>query len=247
MSNKKNIQSRKNKIIHISIIIFFIIIIFVFAGMVMLKYQVEGETDAIFDVSKVLVISTAEGVNKENPTAKWDYSVNQNNDLYITIEKNNKKKDAIKTVTINNIQIQQNPLKGTIQMYKPAETGLFKCNEQYKVQDEIKYIGSKSGNLNNLEISNQGGTIIVRFCNENVTSYTSNEDEQIIHNGTLLSKTGIELEELYTKIQFDIIIETESNIKFKTTVTTELPIGNIIDEGTSTTELNTDELVLKRM
>lgn len=247
MKKKETQQTQNNKILHISIIIFFVIIICVFAGMVIFKYQVEGETNAVFDISKILVVSTAEGIEKETPTAKWDFNINQNNDIYITIEKNDKKQDAIKNVTINNIQVIEAPSIGNIQSYRPAEKGLFKCDEKYKINEELQYVGSKSGSINNLEISNQGGTVLIRFCNENIGEYVSNEEEQILHDGTLIKKTNTTLEQLNAKVQFDIIIETEQDVKYKTTVEVALPVGNIIDEGTSTTELNTDELVLKRM
>ena len=247
MNNKKSEQSKKDKIIHISIILFSVILICGLAAIIIFKYHVEGETNAIFDISKILVVSTAEGVAKENQTAKWDFNINQNNDIYITIEKNNKKQDAIKNVTINNIQILENPQKGIINLYKPAETGLFKCDDKYKIQDELVFEGSKQGSINNLEISNQGGTILIRFCNSNVGEYISNEEEQISHDGKLLEKANVNLEEIKSKVQFDIIIQTESGIKYKTTINVSLPIEKVIEEGTSTQVLNTDELILKRM
>ena len=162
-------------------------------------------------------------------------------------EKNGKKQDAIKNVTINNIQIENAPAKGTLKLYKPAETGLFKNDDKYKIENELIYAGSKEGSINNLEISNQGGTVIIRFCNANISTYTSNEDEQISHDGTLLTKTGVKVEEIKAKVSFDIIIETEYGIKYKTTANLDLPAGNILEEATSTTEINTEDLVLKRM
>lgn len=247
MKKSNSRQKISNKILHISIIVIFVIIICGFAGAVIFKYHVEGETNATFDISKIIMVSTAEGIANNNPTAKWDFNINQNNDVYITIEKNEKKQDIIKDVTINNIQIKQTPSVGNISYYRPAEIGLFKCEEKYKVNDELKYLGSDSGSINNLEISNLGGTILIRFCNENVGRYTSNEGDQILHDGTLLGKTQITKEQLNTKVQFDIIIETEQGVKYKTTVDIDFPVGNIFEEGTSTTRLNTDKLILKRM
>ena len=55
------------------------------------------------------------------------------------------------------------------------------------------------------------------------------------------------VEEIKAKVSFDIIIETESGIKYKTTTNLDLPAGNILEEATSTTEINTEDLVLKRM
>lgn len=247
MKKIKTTQSTSNKVLHISIIIIFLIIICGFAGTVVFKYQVEGETNAVFDISKIYVVSTAEAISKENLTAKWDCNINQNNDLYITIEKNQKKNDIIKAVTINNIQIMKQPKIGSVSIYKPAETGLFKCESKYKIENELVYSGSIKANINNLEISNQGGTIIIRFCNENAGEYISNDEEQIIQDGTLLKKTNTTLDQLNSSIQFDILIETEKGGNYKATTNIDLPVGNIIEEGTSTKEINTDEIVLKRM
>lgn len=247
MSIIKENQSKKSRIIHILILVIFIFIILSITGMIVLKYQVEGETNAPFDISKILVVSTAEGVESENPTAKWDLNVNQDNDLYITVEKKSKKTVAIKNVVINNINIIKTPEVGTINKYKPADVGLFKYDENYKIDDEIVYKGSKSGSINNLEISNQGGTIIIRFANENIGKYLSNENEVITHDGSLLKKIGVNPEQIKTKIEFDIIIETENNIKYKSTVTVDLPVGNIIEEGTVTQEINSEDIILKRI
>lgn len=247
MKIEKKEQSKVNRITHICIIIFIIVVIAVFAGTIIFRYQIEGETDAFFDVSKIFIVSTAEAVSKSEPTAKWDCNVNQNNDLYITIEKNSKKQDSIKNVTINNIEVLQNPSIGEIAIYKPAETGLFKCDEKYRIENELIYSGSKEASLNNLEVSNQGGTIIIRFCNKNVGEYLSNDEDSISHDGKLLQKCGTKLEHLNSKIQFDINIETEKGIKYKSTINIDLPVGNIIEEGTCTKEIDAKEIILKRM
>lgn len=237
----------KNKIIHITIMLFFMIIIFGVTGFIIFKYQVEGETNPVFDISKVLIVSTAEGQSKAESTARWDCSVNQNNDLYITIEKSKKKQDMIKSVTINNVRIIENPQIGTIEYYRPAETGLFKCDDKYKIEGELVYTGSKSGSLNNLEISNQGGTVLLRICNKNVSEYVSNDSEQILHDGTLLKNSNVTIDQLKAKLSLDVIIETESNIKYISTIEIDIPVGNIIDEGTVTQEIEADKIVIKRM
>lgn len=240
-------QSRKNKILHI--LILFIIIFFMcfIAGMIILVYQVEGEKNAPFDISKVLVMSTAEGIEENPEDTNWNFSVNQNNDIYITIEKKTKKISTIKNVTINNISVIDNPQIGTISYYKPAEEGLFRNDEKYKIDSEIVYEGSKSGSINNLEISNQGGTIIIRFSNENLGQYSTNQNEIISHDGTLLKKLNLSKEQISAKVQFDVIIETEDNIKYKSNILADIPVGNFIEEGTGTMEIEKENIILKRL
>lgn len=54
----------------------------------MLRYQVEGETNLPFELSKMIVVSTAESNEIEAVAdTKWNFSVNQYNDIYLEIQK----------------------------------------------------------------------------------------------------------------------------------------------------------------
>ena len=64
----------------------------------------------------------------------------------------------------------------------------------------------------------------------------SSDDEQIQHDGTMLSKVGITNEDIKCKVSFDIMIELVSGTKFTGTVTLELPIGDITTSGTTNYE-----------
>ena len=76
-------ELKNKKIIHICIILAIIVIIFVVAGIIMLRYQVEGETNLPFQLSRMIVVSTAENKEIEAvPDTKWNFSVSQNNDIY---------------------------------------------------------------------------------------------------------------------------------------------------------------------
>ena len=99
---------------HICMIFTIIVIILFTLGMICLKYNVEGETNMPFCLSKITVISSSEGIDKENLENKWAFDVNQNNDVFLYIEKNkkNKKEDAIKTIKIENFNITKEVEKG---------------------------------------------------------------------------------------------------------------------------------------
>ena len=77
------------KYFHVCMIIFMMLIILFTVAVIALKYSVEGETNLPFDLSKISIISNVEGVDIENSTDKWNLSVNQNNDIYLYIKKNN--------------------------------------------------------------------------------------------------------------------------------------------------------------
>ncbi len=128
------------------------------------------------------------------------------------------------------------------------EDGVYYNKEEYKIKNKIEYIGNEEkSDIKNLQISNQGGLILLRVVNEDIGSYVSNEDKEIIHDGTLIGKVGVTNEELNFTISFDLSIESKSEKKFKTRITLEMPKGNLIQEGTTNYQIfGTDELVFKR-
>lgn len=222
---------------------------------IIIKYQVKGETDMPFNLSKITIISTAEGSEKalqegEEPT-KWNMDINQNNDIYIFIDKNDeyKKETKIESITIENISVDALPKKGTVKAYMPSskEGRTFVNNEDFLVKDKLTYTGAKTSNEKNLEIGNQGGKVLIRFTNTGVTTYKSNEDTEVVHDGTLLAKTGVVNEEINFKVSFDFIMSI-GKIKYKAKINLNLPYGDILTEGTSQiekTELR--DIIFKRM
>ena len=70
----------------------------------MLKYQVEGEKNMPFTISKLMLISNAEGVEKDEKSNVWNMDIMQNNDVYIEIMKNKnyKQQEIIESITLDN-------------------------------------------------------------------------------------------------------------------------------------------------
>lgn len=250
MSQKEKTKGNKQKIIHICIIIAIIVVILAVAGIIILRYQVEGETNLPFTLKNLIIVSSAEGYENANPMAKWDLTIDQTNDVYLSIEKNSnyKKSETIKNVTIENIHVEDTQNNINMAIYRPADSGLYKKEDSYKVDGSLTYKGSKETNLNNLEIANQGGVVLFRMANQNVASYQSNEGEELTHDGTLFVKTETPLESMQATLAFDLIIETGSGVKYKATIKEQIPVGNILGEGTCTFE-KTDfsDLIFKRV
>ena len=102
----------------------------------------------------------------------WNFDLIQNNDVCIYVEKNKNYKDTeiIKKIIINNIKIEDGPKNGKITTYRPSEheTNLYEYDDNYIVKEELVYSGSEITNVKNLEISNQGGIILFRFCNKDL-------------------------------------------------------------------------------
>lgn len=237
----------KKKSFHLIVMISIIaIIIFVF-GIILLKYNVEGEKNMPFELSKITIISSSEGMDKETVDSKWAFDVFQNNDIYLYIDKNNNynQTEAISSLIINNIELGQ-VTKGKIDIYKPISEDvktIFKNSDESKVNN-IEYKGDMESDFNQLKISNQGGIVAFRISN-NLGEYKS-DDEEIIHKD-LLKKLEILNENLSTDASFDLRIKLVSGKEYKTNITLKLPIGNVVEEGTTSTEMkDLKEFIFKR-
>ncbi len=240
------------KAFHIGVLILIIFSILIIVGFVCLRYQVEGEKNIPFVISKMLVISSAEGVDNsiEVEGNKWNFDINQNNDIYLYIEKNedDKKLDSIKEVFVKNIKIDKASEKGEFKTYKPDSNNpevLFSNKEEMRV-DNLEYLVDGNANMKNMKITNQGGIIVFRCANDKIAKYIGN-DEEINHN-LLLQKANVAKEDLQCNIQFDVMIKLNSGKNFETTIKIELPLKNLIEEGTASQEYSdSNSFVFKRV
>ena len=233
----KYIMGRKS--FHICMIIVIISIILFTLGLIVLRYNVEGETNMPFELTKITVISSSEGVDKESGESRWAFDINQNNDIYLYLEKNEnyQKQEAIKSILIDNIQVKKEIEKGTVSIYKPnsAEEGrTFRNNEENKSQT-IEYTGALEPDIKNLKISNQGGLIVFRYANDKISEYISNDE--VINHIELLKKSNITEQDLKAKISFDLTIKTESGKEYKANIALDMPVQGVVEKGTTSNEI----------
>lgn len=243
----KYLMSKKS--FHIVATITIIAVILFALGILVLRYNVEGETNMPFNLSKIIVISSSEGQDKEQKETKWAYDLTQNNDIYLYIEKNKNysKEEAIESVVIDNIKVEKEKEIGTINFYRPntLETGGSFSNKEENLVQTLDYKGAMESDIKNLKISNQGGIIAFRSANEKIGEYASNDD--VINHSELLKKAGIKEEDLQGKIIFDLTIKTVSGKEYKTNITLDIPVTGIIENGTASKEItNLEDIVFKR-
>lgn len=243
-------ELKGKKIVHICVILGIIVLILIIAGIIMLRYQVEGETNLPFELSKMIVVSTAESNEIEAVAdTKWNFSVNQYNDIYLEIQKNDEytKNINIKNITFENFVIEKNSGAENIKIYRANSEGKVVEDEAHLVGSSLTYKGEKETNLDELKISNQGSIILLRSVNQNVCEVRSN-DEEIIHDGTLLAKGNANSEDLNYKLSFDVVIETSRDIKYKGTISIELPTGDVQTQGkTQLEKTDFSDVIFKRM
>ena len=238
------------KYFHICIMIVMIAIIFFTLGIIVLRYNVEGETNMPFNLSKITIISSSEGIDKDSGENKWAFDINQNNDIYMYIEKNKQytKEEAIKSIDITNIRVEKQKQKGNIIFYKPdqlSENTIFQNKDENRI-DKVEYIGDMESNVQNLRISNQGGIVAFRYANDKIAEYISNDEE--INHSNLLKKANLMQEDLTAKLYFNMKIKVESGTEYQADISLDLPVNNVIEEGTTSTEITElDDIIFKRI
>lgn len=235
----RNIKNLINKKYFYRVMVTITIAIIIFLiGMFILKYNIEGETNIPFTISKIAIISSGEGIDKQASDTKWAFDIYQSNDIFLYLDKNQNygKTEIIRNVKIDNIQINAIK-KDNIKIYRPEEQEenvIFKNKEENIVQN-LEYIGDMQSNLKQMKISNQGGIIAFRCSNDNLKQFTSNDEE--INHQELLKKAEIIKEDLNANITFDLILQLEAGKVYKTTINLDLPVEDVIEKGTTSTEI----------
>lgn len=212
-----------------------ITIAFIIILIIMFKYKNEGEQNLPFNLSRILIVSSAEAESgSEETESKWNLSINQYNDVYLNFEKNPQyeKNDYIEKITIENITINQKPEIGNFQIFMPSglENEKFSYEDTYLVKDSLTYNGGLKDNPKTLEIERNGGTIIFRIANRNVGKYISDEDAEIAYDGTLLKKANIDMATIKASVTFDIVVTT-NRTAYRTSMTVDVPGEGIQDTG----------------
>ena len=239
----------KTKSFHICMIMVIIVAILFIVGMLVLRYNVEGETNMPFELSKIAIISSQEGIDDGQTDTRWSFNVHQANDIYLYIDKNENydKTEVIQSINIDNIQVEANNTEN-IKLYKPdaqEEKVIFKYKDE-DIVENIEYTGDMESDLKNLKISNQGGIVAFRCSNNHVANYKSN-DEEINHND-LLKKCNIANEDLQIKLSFHLTIKLESGKEYQAEIKLELPTGNVVENGNASTEItDLDNIIFKRI
>lgn len=242
------INTKQFHIIMVCLIIFIIIFI---AGISTLKYYVEGDNKLPFVLSKISIISNVEGIDVEDANNKWNLDVNQSNDIYLYIKKNDDfdKNETIKNIILDNFNVEQSPNVGKLKLYKPdtkVESVIFKNSAENEVQN-IEYTGAMDSSIKEMKISNQGGLVVFRYAITEIGNYVSNDDQEVKH-GELLKKLSINNDDLKFKVTFDITINLDSNKSYKANMSLDLPVNDVVNNGTQSLNIdNTDNIIFRRI
>lgn len=244
---KMNDKIRK-KILKISLTIIIIISILFVAMMWILTYHEEGETNLPFKISKIVIVSSTDGVQNDSSQTQWAMDVNQNNDIYLYIDKNSNygKTELIENVKISNFNIIKETNKGEIKIYKTTidEDKMFNNTKEFEI-NELTYEGDLESNIKQSKISNQGGLIVFRCANNKVSQYISTDATEVNYN-ELLKMTNVSEEDLNVSISFDIEIKIVNRKTYQATISLDLPVEDVITNGTANVEItDLEDIVFK--
>ncbi len=207
-----------------------------------------------FEIEKILMVSTVDAEKIDDPDNLWNIPIDQVNDIYIYIKKNDsaKKERLIKEIKFENFQITENPQNGNVVLLKA--TGDINTNDLYRNSTDdvfskgLTFSGGEIDDMKGLEIANIGGVCGFRMSLKDLGSFVSTESEEVVYDGSLLSRIGLKQEDIKFKTTFDMTITLDNNISFKGTVNLDLPAGNIIEEGKSSTEKSDfSDVIFKRV
>ena len=150
-------------------------------------------------------------------------------------------------MTIQNIKVNKNPVKGKIVAYMPnsSDGRLFNNSPETIIENSLTYKGGSKSDSKTLEIGNQGGTAVVRFAVAELGKYISNDDEEIRHDASLLKKINTTEEDIESEVTFDFVIKL-SGKSYTSKITLKIPCDGLVEQGTSSTEI-TDGFVFKKV
>lgn len=234
------------------ILIWIFIVILIVMGFGVYKYFIKGETKMPFELSKIVIVSSAETTNESLTNNEYSAGIIQSNDIYVSITKNPKykKEEFIKEISFDNFKIIGKNSVGTLEIYRPSKTiKKFDYKEAYK-QQNIKYIGAQKTGLKDetLQIANQGGVMNFSIAFNNLGRISYPENENISLDGRLLGRLKLSDSDIKQKVSFDIKITVESGIIFYANIVLDLPIGDIIKDGIISLEYEgLQDIVFKRI
>ena len=240
------------KIFHLVMIIVIIFAILFVSGIIILRYNVEGETNMPFSLTKIILISQVDGTETQpvDVNNRWAFNILENNDIYLYIHKNSDytEQETIKSVKIDNINLVKAPNIGVSKFYRPdvsQETAMFVNNKENECTS-LEYVAESKSDIKNMKISNQGGIVAFRYGIQDIGTYEGNDQE--VNYTELLKKASITEENLKANLQFDFTILLDSGKSFQTTITLDLPVDNIVEQGTTSQEItDVGQYIFKRV
>lgn len=237
------------KVQRIKLIIAIIVVLTasILVGLRIYFYYKDGEKNMPFQISQLIIVSTARKYEGEVSAAEpiegsgaiWNFDVVQNNDMYIEIKSNAGEEAKLKNVKISDIQITQKPAKGNLKAYMPnsVDGSRYTYTDEYEVKDSLTYRGLEENSYKDLRINKNGGKLSISFANKDLGKYSSGEDTEVTYDGRMLAKMGYTNEDLKFKATFNITIELEDGRAYTGKIEVDVNCDGLVENGTAQLEI----------
>lgn len=248
--------NKKVQRIKLIVAIIVVVLIGVAIGIHMYLYNKNGEKNMPFQVSEIIIVSTARRYEGEAAApiedngSIWNFQLIQNNDMYIEVKNNARENEKIKNIKISNFEIKQNPNKGSIKVFMPnsVDGARYTYTDEFEVKDSLTYTGAEGNSYKDLRINKNGGKLSISFANKDLGNYSSGEDTEVTFDGRMLAKMGYTDEDLKFKIAFDITIELEDGRAYVGRIETDVNCEGLVENGTSQIDITDfSNVVFKRV
>jgi len=177
----------------------------------------------IFNIEKILLFSNGYATSNDTNLDMWNLNISQYTDIAIYINNNIQNgltdENIIKSLSINNIQFNPSPNFGNpLLNYKNINNFGKYINIENLSNLDFNIIDFNSSiNYDKPEIYNSlQNPITLGYVNNNIkTEYLLVNNNEILNfDGSLLEKSRVSLEDIYTKISFDIHVINNLNQEF---------------------------------
>ncbi len=251
-------MKKKVILLGIFLIIIGIILIIVFSRKDTKEKENINATKEQFKISKIYYYSDVNAIknNTSYQNPEWNLNVYQYTDMAIYLERLEEYnyKNHIKSIYLDNINIERSRLgKQGLFYLNPLDFGKSDFdieNNENEILDRLEYNVVNSSNSENdmiysipIFFEDLSNPITLKYMNYDIIkNYTISNEEDVIFNGNLLQRAGVNLESIKSKIYMNLNIITKDDEVHIFPLELQIPLQNeeksIYDGGVKIIENN---------
>lgn len=183
------------------------------------------------------------GITPKNTTytnnKTWSLNISQYTDIAIYIEQNSETLDdsnTIKSLYIDNLNFIKSPKTGTPNLYyqNPLKFATDYISDDYLIENHLNYNILNFENEDNFNYYSTPNfftdcsiPITLKLVNTDVLkNFQLSNNKTLFFDGTILKNSNLKIEDLETKISFNINIVTNDNKLYKHETELDIPLAN---------------------
>ena len=222
---KKNKEILKNKKLMLIIIY---IVFSVFLLLITIYLEKISTNFVIFNfknkIKRIKIIETAEATRKKINEGKDEINISQINDIYLDITDEN-----IKEIVIKKIEVLKGPKQGIIKAYIHSLENAKEYSENILNKENIVIKFLNDEKIKNESEKEKIRRINLRIENSNILKEQIKKDEIIEYNLNLLRDRKVDIANIKSKIQLEIIIKDKNNRSISANLIFEFPNSIVKD------------------